>query len=346
VLDGLLDAHTLTYASGLTAAYAALLHYSPSVIAIRRGYHGVHAAIKIFERAHDLRVIDLDDEYPQSLGAARGNGSQTPKGGLLVWVESPLNPTGEARDLAAYAKRAHQAGGVMAVDSTFAPLQDVFGCGADMAMHSATKYFGGHSDLLMGILATKDRQQWNELFDDRCHFGGQPGNMEAWLLLRSLRTLQVRWRQQSTTATQLAQWLQSLVAESASKSIANEDQAIVEAGLVQRVWHASFQPRTDVDPSKTPRFEEGKSFDPTAQMHAGWPATFAFRLRGKKEAALLPHKTVYFAAATSLGGVESLLEHRLGSDPSEDPALVRISVGLEDFVDLQADLRSAFEQIL
>lgn len=347
VLSSLLDSHALTYASGLTAAYGAILHYAPKVIAIRRGYHGVHAGIKIYSRTQDVKIIDLDDEYPKLDVGKRGDGSDTPKGGLLVWVETPLNPTGEARDLQYYTKRAHDAGGVIAVDSTFAPLQNVFEQGVDMLMHSATKYFGGHSDLLMGILAVKDKKQWDQLFDDRSHFGGMPGNMESWLLLRSLRSLQVRWRQQSTTATRLVEWLQTLVqTTSPSATVSQEDQKIIAAGVIERVWHASLQPRKDKDTSATPRFEEGKDFNPATQMKNGWPATFAFRLSDKKKAALLPHETTYFAAATSLGGVESLLEHRLGSDPTEDPCLVRVSVGLEEFEDLQADLRSALLKLI
>lgn len=280
VLSGLLDANAITYASGLAASYSAVLHYAPSVIAIRKGYFGVHAGIEIYQRAHQVRIIDLDDEYPTLPKETRGNGDQTPKGGLLVWVESPLNPTGEARDLRHYAARTHAAGGVMAVDSTFAPLQDVFACGADMVMHSATKYFGGHSDLLAGIIAVKSKAEWDQLFLDRSHIGNMPGNMEAWLLLRSLRSLQVRWRQQSSTALLLANWLQTLV-PSADAPAASDvvDNALTNAGLVQRVWHASFQPRQDADPSPNPRFAEGKDFDPRNQFTAGFPATFAFRVR-------------------------------------------------------------------
>lgn len=282
VLTGMLDAHALTYASGLTASYAAVLHYAPSVIAIRKGYFGVHAGINIYQRSHPVKIIDLDDEYPELEITKRSHNAQTsqgtPQGGLLVWVESPLNPTGEVRDIEQYAKRAHAANGVIVVDSTFAPLQDVFGAGVDMVMHSATKYFGGHSDLLMGILATKDQAQWAQLFDDRSHIGSMPGNMESWLLLRSLRTLKVRWSQQSQTATELARWLQSLV-PGTKEELSDDDQHIRQSSIIERVWHASFQPRQDTDPSKTPRLIEGKGFDPRHQMKAGWPATFAFRVR-------------------------------------------------------------------
>jgi cystathionine gamma-synthase len=276
VLSGVLEAHALTYASGLTAAYAAILHYSPKVIAIRKGYHGVHAGIETYQRSHDdVKVIDLDDEYPQLTTKMRGDAVNR---GLLVWVESPLNPTGEARDIQHYADRAHKVGGCVIVDSTFAPLQGTFEHGADMVMHSATKYFGGHSDLLAGVLAVKSKAQWTQLFDDRCNIGGMPGNFEAWLLLRSLRTLQVRWRQQSTTALKLANWLQSLVAGASSQSEDHEDQDIIQKEIVSRVWHASFQPRNDLDPAKEPRFNEGKDFDPSAQLKNGWPATFAIRV--------------------------------------------------------------------
>lgn len=276
VLSELLQADALTYASGLTAANAAILHYSPTVIAIRKGYHGVHAAIEIYQRTHDnVKVIDLDDEYPKLESTLRG---ETVNRGLMVWVESPLNPTSEARDIQHYADRAHSVGGRLVVDSTFAPLQETFACGTDMVMHSATKYFGGHSDLLAGVLAVQSKSQWNQLFADRSHLGGMPGNFESWLLLRSLRTLQVRWKQQSQTALLLANWLQSLVAGANEPSEDAQDHALMQSQIVQRVWHASFQPRRDPDPAKVPRQEEGKDFDPSAQMKTGWPATFAIRV--------------------------------------------------------------------
>lgn len=277
VLSGLLEANALTYASGLTAAYAAILHYSPKVIAIRKGYHGVHSGIETYQRSHDdVKVIDLDDEYPQ-IETAKMRGDAVNRG-LLVWVETPLNPTSEARNIQMYADRAHKVGGSLIVDSTFAPLQNTFEFGADMVMHSATKYLGGHSDLLAGVLAVKSKDEWVHLFEDRTYIGGMPGNLESWLLLRSLRTLQVRWKQQSTTALKLANWLQSLVEGVQEQSKEKEDEEIVRAKVISRVWHASFQPRRDADTSKEPRLDEGKNFDPSFQMKAGWPATFAFRV--------------------------------------------------------------------
>lgn len=316
VLSQILGAHALTYASGLTAAYAALLHYSPKVIAIRKGYHGVHSGIEIYQRVRDVKIIDLDDEYPK-LEVNEREG--TPANGLLIWVESPLNPTSEARNIQYYANRAHSVGGSIAIDSTFAPLQRCFDFGADMVMHSATKYFGGHSDLLAGILAVKSKSQWDQLFNDRTYVGGMPGNFETWLLLRSIRSLKVRWQQQSQTALQLANWLQSLVHEAERPSKAIEDQDLMKNKVVTRVWHASFQPRKDADPAKSPRFDEGKDFDPGEQMREGWPATFAIRvsaqlmlpyscglklilrcelqLANRDMAHRMPHRTQYFAVS-------------------------------------------------
>lgn len=290
VLSGIMAGHALTYASGLAAAYAAVLHYAPAVIAIRKGYHGVHSSIDVFLRTHpNTRIIDIDDEYPADLppsSSTTGTGTgSSASGGLLVWLETPLNPTGEARDIAHYAQRAHAAGtgAHLVVDSTFAPLQRALDHGADMAMHSGTKYFGGHSDLLVGVLAVREKAAWAALWHDRTYVGATPGNLESWLLLRSLRTLEVRWQRQSATATKLAAWLRSLAVSTtppAELSTADEDRALLENRIVERVWHASLQPRRDKDPSATPREVEGGSdFDPKEQLRHGWPACFAFRVR-------------------------------------------------------------------
>ena len=115
------------------------------------------------------------------------------------------------------------------------------------------------------------------------YVGATPGNLESWLLLRSLRTLEVRWQRQSATATKLAAWLRSLAVSTtppAELSTADEDRALLENRIVERVWHASLQPRRDKDPSATPREVEGGSdFDPKEQLRHGWPACFAFRVR-------------------------------------------------------------------
>lgn len=219
--------------------------------------------------------------------------------------------------------------------------------------------------------------------------------MESWLLLRSLRSLSVRVLQQSKTSTLLAQWLSSLTSSSSKPSSDPLDEEFKNGKIVDRVWHASFQPRDpkDVDQASKPRESDcSPTFDPKDQMKGGWPACFAFRLKKVSWAKYLPHKTEYFTVscsshlerrrsgemikflystdipslflftfspsniyfsfaslrqpATSLGGVESLLEWRCASDPSEDPALLRISIGLEDVEDLKADIRNAMREVL
>lgn len=362
VLSQIMKANALTYSCGLSAAHAAVLHYAPSVIAIRRGYHGVHVSIQLYCRGRNVKLIDLDDDYAAAVAGASSNSSSSSssseeasgkqaavqRGGLLVWVETPLNPSGEARDLAKYVSKAKAVPGAhVIVDSTFAPppLQDPFEQGADMVMHSGTKYFGGHSDLLCGVLAVKDKKEWDSLWTDRTYFGANLGSMEAYLLLRSLRTLTVRVQKQSKTATLLAAWLHTL--SGSGGAVAAEDKAFADGKIIARTYHSSLQPRTDLDDVVTKgATPEDPTFDPSRQMPGGHAPTFAFRTVKPEYATFIPHLTTYFTPATSLGGVESLLEHRIKSDPTEDPRIVRVSVGLEEFEDLRADLRAAFKRVL
>ncbi|GAA5842479.1 hypothetical protein JCM9279_005396 [Rhodotorula babjevae] len=320
VLASVIGQPTLVYPSGIAAFWAALLHVSPQVVAFTpgEGYHGCHTSLDVYRKVRgedQVSIIHLDDEYPTDEK-------------VLVWLETPLNPTGESRSIEAYAKKAHAAGAVLAVDATFAPppLQDPFKWGADLVMHSGTKYFGGHSDALVGTLSVKTKEDWLSLWHTRTYTGSNIGSLDAWLLLRSLRTLSVRVARQSTTATALAQWLAAL-----SRSDAGSD-LDGPGGVIERVWHTSLQ----ADAREL--VGEGK------QMSSG-PACFAILLSDPLYATHLPHKLKFFVPATSLGGAESLIEQRLVSDPGADPRLVRISVGLEDFDDLKADLIEGLEAV-
>ncbi|BGP43991.1 hypothetical protein JCM10450v2_008208 [Rhodotorula kratochvilovae] len=308
VLTTIIGAPTILYPSGIFAFYAILLHVRPDVIAITGGYGGCHESIKIYRRTRgedQVTLIKVDDEYPTGKN-------------LLVWVETPLNPTGESRSLEKYAKKAHAAGGLLGVDSTFGPppLQDPFKWGADIVMHSGTKYFNGHSDVLAGTVSVKDKADWLKLWNDRTFTGANIGSMDVWLLLRSLRTLSVRVTRQSKTATTLAQWLATQVGN----------------GVVEKVHHAALQENAD------------ELLGPGKQMELG-PACFAVVLKSKEIARALPIRLKLFVHATSLGGVESLIEHRIISDPNEDPRLVRLSIGLEDFEDLKADWEQASKAV-
>jgi len=296
----------------------ALTHYQPKRIAIGEGYHGVHDTISVYRKfkGPEFQVIDINDEF---------------QAGDLCWLETPLNPTGESRDIQFYADKVHAVGGHLVVDSTFAPppLQYPFKWGADMVMHSGTKYFGGHSDLLCGVLIARALDEWNLLFSDRTYVGSMMGSLDAWLLLRSLRTLHLRVPRQSQTATELAQWLYAV--SQIPKGQRNEDG--VPGGLIETVWHSSLQARS-------------AKWDIAKQMEGGWNATFAIRMKEKSHARLLPHLLKYFVPATSLGGVESLVEQRSNSDPKADPRVVRISVGVEDFEDLKSDMAQALKRVV
>ncbi|CCM04816.1 uncharacterized protein FIBRA_07009 [Fibroporia radiculosa] len=318
VLSKINGGYAMTYASGLAASYAALVYFRPKRIAISGGYHGCHNTIAVYQHSHgsDLPIIGIDDEF---------------RPGDLCWLETPLNPTGEARrvvDIKFYADKVHAAGGKLLVDSTFAPppLQYPFKWGADMVLHSGTKYFGGHSDLLCGVLVVQSGDEWKTLWTHRTFLGSMMGSLESWLLLRSLRTLHLRVPRQSESAEGLARWLSLAEGGKAHDGI--------PAGVIDKVWHSSLQGTDD------------RGFNPKVQMEGGWNPTFSIFLIDSEYARLLPHSLKYFIPATSLGGVESLIEQRSSVDPSADPRLVRISVGVEDLEDLKSDLRRAFQEIV
>ncbi|WFD31691.1 cystathionine gamma-synthase [Malassezia sp. CBS 17886] len=345
VLTAALGGYALTYSSGLNAALAALTALMPATIAIRKGYFGVHEVVSLYSRGRDVKVIDLDDEYPSSQGPPVADGSKYHTGATLVWLETPLNPTGEARDIEHYAKRAHDAGGYITVDATFAPppLQNPFNQQADIVMHSASKYLGGHTDVLSGVLATQEHPLFKQLWAERAVHGGTLGSLESFLLLRSLRTLPLRVRQQSKTAMQLAHWLHSLTA--GQTPLPGTPSEITGGNAVRRVWHSSLQPRSDYE-TELPDAKESRVFDPKQQMPGGGSPTFGVLMKDERIAKYLPHTVELFVPATSLGGVESLMEQREISSPSEDPRVVRISIGLEEFDDLRADVTSGLIAVL
>lgn len=153
--------------------------------------------------------------------------------GDIVHIETPINPTGEAVSIEAFAKAAHAKGALLSVDSTFAPppLQDPFKFGADIVLHSGTKYVGGHSDMLCGLLVVKDRGIAHALRLQRAILGGMMGNLEGWLGLRSIRTLSLRVERASKNAEELVQFLH--------KAVKDGDEIIGK--VVKRVRHASVQ---------------------------------------------------------------------------------------------------------
>ncbi len=293
VLGALEGGRAVTYSSGQAATTAALAHLSPRRVALGPGgYHGTRAALE----ASKIETISL--EAPLAAGD-------------VVWLETPRNPTAEVLDVEAHADRAHRSGATLVVDSTFAtpillrPLE----LGADLVMHSATKFLSGHSDALAGVLVTRDPSAAEALLRQRTVSGAVPGALEAWLALRGLRTLPLRIRRQSQTAAGLAAWL---------------------VGRVPRVWHPSLADHPGAEIAR--------------RQMSGPGGILAFELGSEEEARALPRRLRLIREATSLGGVESLVDWRRRHDPHAPAGLLRVSVGLEDFDDLAADLEQALRR--
>ena len=234
----------------------------------------------------------------------------------LVWLETPANPSWEISDIAAVAEIAHRAGARLAVDSTVATpvLTRPLALGADLVMHSATKYLNGHSDVIAGTLTTAvDDEWWARLKTIRVRQGGILGSFEAWLLLRGMRTLFLRVRQSSAAAQHVAEHFvgHPAVAE------------VLYPGLPDFPGHALA----------------------ARQMSGGFGGMLSIRVRGGEAAAIATAARVeVWKRATSLGGVESLIEHRASIEGPTSPVprdLLRLSVGIEEPDDLIADLEAA-----
>ncbi|MCJ1383558.1 hypothetical protein MMC17_006672 [Xylographa soralifera] len=314
LLTPLLLAPTLTYSSGLSALHAAYVFLRPRRIAITAGYHGAHAVLQLHCRLTGATLLPLScpasDLHP----------------GDVVHLETPLNPTGEALSIRHYAEKAHSRGAYLLVDSTFAPpgLQEPFRWGADLVMHSGTKYLGGHSDLLCGVLATRNEDWHRGLAAERAVLGSVMGGLEGWLGVRSVRTLEVRVKRQSENAGKLVGWLDALLRRRENGDREGE----VVQGVVVSVQHASLQ-----------REDMGWLGE---QMPNGFGPVFAISMRSERLARRLPSKLELFHHATSLGGVESLIEWRTMSDTTVDTRLLRVSVGVESWEDLRDDLMQGF----
>lgn len=276
------------------------------------GYHGSHEVISVHSRLSGLQKLPLDCA-PEALHE-----------GDVVLLETPLNPHGTALSIEAYARKIHSRGGYLIVDSTFAPpgLQEPFAWGADVVLHSGSKYFGGHSDLLCGVLAVR-REDWKRrLLEDRIALGTVMGNMESWLGVRSLRTLEVRVQRASFNAGQIVEWLGSAL----RAETPDAEQGAVRA-VVGEVFHASLQQEEWVG----------------RQMPNGFGPVFSIVLKSELAARSLPGLLRFFVHATSLGGVESLIEWRALSDSRVDRKLLRLSIGIENWEDLKNDLLQAFQ---
>jgi cystathionine gamma-synthase len=310
-LEGADDA--LMFGSGMAAASAVFhaLNSPTHIIASQGMYYGLRAWLSdIGSRGgHSVSFVETSD-----LEAVRA-AVQPGKTGLF-WIETPSNPTWSITDISAVADIAHGTGAILCVDSTVStpiftrPLT----LGADIVVHSATKYLNGHSDVVAGALATADRSEiWERIRRTRAQLGSALAPFDAWLLMRGMRTLHIRVTAQAKTASLLAS---RLVGHPALN-------AVLYPGLRTHPGHTIA----------------------VRQMIGGFGGMLSIRLKGGEPAAVAVAAQVeLWKRATSLGGVESLIEHRAsieGAGTACPPDLLRLSVGLEDVDDLFLDLLGA-----
>ncbi len=302
---------TLVFSSGIAAISAvySLLPIGSVVTASHQGYSGVMTLLKNLEANGRIEVRFVDvantNEVLDSL-----------PGSSLLWLESPTNPMLDIADLPTLISSAKSAGIGVGVDNTFAtPLnQNPLSMGADIVMHSVTKFISGHSDILMGSLSTNDPALFTRLEDARKFNGAIAGSFESWLALRGLRTLSVRLERGESNTLELAKRLSAHPAVS----------RVRYPGLVS-----------------DPHHNLAKSF------MKGFGAVFSFELKdGAKMADALCSSSVLISHATSLGGVETLWERRRrwsGESASVPESLIRVSVGCENIEDLWSDIEQAFK---
>jgi cystathionine gamma-synthase len=247
----------------------------------------------------------------------------------LVWLETPSNPLLKSIDIATVADAARSRGAWLAVDNTFASpyLQRPLLLGADFVVHSATKYLGGHSDVVSGLIALNDDDLRGRIAFHQNAVGGTPGPLDCFLVLRGIKTLGVRMQQHGENALRIAKFLHGHPAVD----------SVLYPGLPDDPYHAIA--RTNLASGGAGDVDRG-----------GFGGMLSFTLRaGEAKAREVAAKTRLFTLAESLGGVESLIEHPgamthaslAGSGVEIDPALVRLSVGIEDATDLIGDLEQA-----
>jgi cystathionine gamma-lyase len=309
----------LAFASGMAATHCVIasLKSGDHVVAGSDIYGGTYRLLhKVANRA-GIGVTLADSTDPAQIAAAMTPATK------LVWIESPGNPRMTITDIAACAEIAHRGGAVLGVDSTFATpvLTRPLEFGADIVMHSATKYLGGHSDLLGGALVVRDATLLKELYFVQNATGAVMGPLECFLCSRGIKTLELRVREQSRTAMRLAEWLKD------HKQV----KRVLYPGLADHPGHAIAK----------------------AQMDGAFGAMLTFETTGNMAATKrVCEATELFQLAVSLGAVESLIEQPASmSHASYDAAdrakhgitdgLIRLSVGLEAFEDLRADLDQA-----
>jgi len=307
--------HGVAFASGLAAATTLMHLINPGdrVVSVNDVYGGVY---RMFAQVYEPKGYLFDwvphEEINTNLAAHLDERTR------IVWLETPTNPLMNVVDIRAAADAAHEAGAMVVVDNTFASpyLQQPLSLGADVVLHSTTKYLGGHSDLIGGFVATSDPTVAERLYFLQKSLGAVPGPFDCWLVLRGAKTLAVRMRQHCDNAMAIAGYL--------------DRHPRVEKALYPGLPH-----------------HPGHAIASRQMRHYG--GMISFLAESEEEAVAIVERTKIWKLAESLGGVESLIEipalmtHMSTAESpfAAPPNLIRLSVGLESPEDLLADLEVA-----
>jgi cystathionine beta-lyase/cystathionine gamma-synthase len=306
--------HGIAFSSGLGATTTLMHLVDPGqrVVLIADVYGGVY---RMTSQVYEPKGYLFDYVPADEFSNLREHLDENTR---IVWIESPSNPLLNIVDIRAAADAAHEVGAILVVDNTFATpyLQRPLDLGADIVVHSTTKYLGGHSDTVGGFAATNDPTIAERLYFLQKSLGAVPGPFDSWLVLRGIKTLAVRMRQHCENAMAVAVWLE-------------------RHGNVERVLYPGL-------PSHPHHTLAAK------QMH-DFGGMVSFLAASEQEAIALAGRTKLFQLAESLGGVESLIEvpakmthaSTATSPFAAPPNLVRLSVGIESVTDLIADLEHA-----
>jgi cystathionine gamma-synthase len=311
--------HGVAFSSGMGAVTTLMHLVSPRerVVCVNDVYGGVY---RLFSQVYEPKGYEVEflgvDAINQSL---RDHLDERTR---IVWLETPTNPMLNIVDIRAAAEAAHEVGALVVVDNTFATpyLQRPLELGADVVLHSTTKYLGGHSDVIGGFVATNDPTVAERLYFLQKSLGAVPGPFDCWLVLRGLKTLALRMQRHSENARQVAEWL------------AGHDavESVLYPGLPDHPGHEIAKRQMD-----------------------DFGGMISFHAESEEAAVELVARTKVWKLAESLGGVESLIEqpaqmtHASTADSSfaAPPNLVRLSVGIESVSDLIEDLEQALARL-
>jgi cystathionine gamma-synthase len=312
-------AHGLAYSSGLGAATTIMHLVSPGerVVSVNDVYGGVY---RLFSQVYEPKGYEFTFLSAEEIGA--GLAEHLDERARIVWLETPTNPLLNVVDIRAAAEAAHAVGALVVVDNTFATpyLQRPLELGADLVLHSTTKYLGGHSDIIGGFAATNDPTIAERLRFLQKSLGAVPGPFDSWLVLRGLKTLAVRMDRHCENARRVVSFL-------------------AEHPAVERVLY--------------PGLPDHPGHEIASRQMSDFGGMISFLAGSEKDAVALVARTKVWKLAESLGGVESLIEHparmthaSTADAPFATPGnLVRLSVGIESPDDLVADLEQALAAV-